>query len=252
MRGVRMGQPNPGQSRVVIDLARLVPFSAQTEGSNLTISFTASGVVGNPGCASTGHESPCSRKLVTITCSGNAASGLADGRTWGLRAPPMEPPAPPSHKIARRLRQQPAACFAGKKYTGDPISVNLKDVDLKDFFRLIHEISGLNVVLDPSVRGTVTLVLDEVPWDQALDIVLRNNGLTKEIDGNVLRIATQDTLKREADQRRDLVKAQSDAIETVTVTRVLSYAQANPHGDHAKKVPDASRRCLSRMFVRTP
>jgi type IV pilus assembly protein PilQ len=105
--------------------------------------------------------------------------------------------------------------------------VNLKDVDLKDFFRLIHEISGLNVVLDPSVRGTVTLVLDEVPWDQGLDIVLRNNGLTKEIDGNVLRIATEDTLKKEADQRRELLKAQSDAVETVTVTRVLSYAQAN-------------------------
>ncbi len=105
--------------------------------------------------------------------------------------------------------------------------MNLKDVDLKDFFRLIHEISGLNVVLDPSVHGTVTLVLDEVPWDQGLDIVLRNNGLTKEIDGNVLRIATQETLKREADQRRDLLKAQTDSIETVTVTRVLSYAKAD-------------------------
>jgi len=109
-------------------------------------------------------------------------------------------------------------------------------VDLKDFFRLIHEISGLNVVLDPSVRGTVTLVLDEVPWDQALDIVLRNNGLTKEIDGNVLRIATQETLKHEADQRRDLVKAQSDAVDTVTVTRVLSYAQANTMVTTLKKV----------------
>jgi len=60
-----------------------------------------------------------------------------------------------------------------------------------------------------------------------LDIVLRNNGLNQEIDGNVLRIATQDTLKREADQRRDLLKAQSDAIETVTATRVLSYAKAD-------------------------
>jgi len=100
-------------------------------------------------------------------------------------------------------------------------------VDLKDFFRLIHEISGLNVVLDPAVRGTVTLVLDEVPWDQGLDIVLRNNGLTKEIDGNVLRIATQDTLKREADQRRELIKAQMDSIDLVTSTRVLSYAKAD-------------------------
>ena len=83
------------------------------------------------------------------------------------------------------------------------------------------------MVLDPSVRGNVTLVLDEVPWDQALDIVLRNNGLTKEIDGNVLRIATQSTLRQEADQRRDLIKSQTDAIEPITVTRVLSYANAN-------------------------
>ena len=82
--------------------------------------------------------------------------------------------------------------------------MNLKDVDLKDFFRLIHEISGLNVVLDPSVHGTVTLVLDEVPWDQALDIVLRNNGLAKEIDGNVLRIATQETPRKEAQDQSAL------------------------------------------------
>ncbi len=124
------------------------------------------------------------------------------------------------------MPQQAATVSPDKKYTGEPISVNLKDVDLKDFFRLIHEISGLNVVLDPAVHGTVTLVLDEVPWDQGLDIVLRNNGLTKEIDGNVLRIATQATLKSEADARRELLKAQTDAIEPVTVTRVLSYAQA--------------------------
>ncbi len=50
----------------------------------------------------------------------------------------------------------------GPKYTGEPISVNLKDVDLKDFFRLIHEISGLNVVLDPEVKGTLTIVLDAI------------------------------------------------------------------------------------------
>src|SRR5229473_4303067 len=69
------------------------------------------------------------------------------------------------------------SALVGPKYTGEPISVNLKDVDLKDFFRLIHEISGLNVVLDPNVHGSLTIVLDDVPWDQALDIVLKNNDL---------------------------------------------------------------------------
>ncbi len=120
--------------------------------------------------------------------------------------------------------QAPAA--VGPKYTGEPISVNLKDVDLKDFFRLIHEISGLNVVLDPNVHGTLTVVLDDVPWDQALDIVLKNNDLARELEGNVLRIATVDTLKKEADGRRAQVEAEALAVEKVSVTRFLSYAHA--------------------------
>jgi type IV pilus assembly protein PilQ len=120
--------------------------------------------------------------------------------------------------------QQPAV--TGPKYTGEPISVNLKDVDLKDFFRLIHEISGLNVVLDPNVHGTLTVVLDDVPWDQALDIVLKNNDLARELEGNVLRIATVDTLKREADSRRAQIESEALAVEKVSVTRFLSYAKA--------------------------
>src|SRR6266849_8166304 len=115
---------------------------------------------------------------------------------------------------------------AAAKYTGEPISVNLKDVDLRDFFRLIHEISGLNVVIDPAVKGNLTIVLDDVPWDQALDIVLKNNSLDKQLDGNVLRVATKDTLKKEAVENRDLAKAQAEAADVVTTTRVLSYAKA--------------------------
>ncbi len=118
------------------------------------------------------------------------------------------------------------AASSGPKYTGEPISVNLKDVDLKDFFRLIHEISGLNVVLDPNVHGTLTIVLDDVPWDQALDIVLKNNDLARELEGNVLRIATVDTLKHEADARRAQIESETLAVEKVSVTRFLSYAKA--------------------------
>jgi type IV pilus assembly protein PilQ len=123
-----------------------------------------------------------------------------------------------------QMSQQGVA--AGPRYTGEPISVNLKDVDLKDFFRLIHEISGLNVVLDPNVHGTLTIVLDDVPWDQALDIVLKNNDLARELEGNVLRIATVDTLKKEADARRAQIESEALAVEKVSVTRFLSYAKA--------------------------
>lgn len=116
-------------------------------------------------------------------------------------------------------------CNTGR-YTGEPISVNLKDVDLKDFFRLIHEISGLNVVLDPGVNGTLTIVLDDVPWDQALAIVLQNNSLQCQLNGNVLRIALPDTLRKEADAIRATQEAQALAVDRVTVTRYLSYGTA--------------------------
>jgi type IV pilus assembly protein PilQ len=142
-----------------------------------------------------------------------------------------------ANKLAASTAQAPAsnAPTAPGKYTGEPISVNLKDVDLRDFFRLIHEISGLNVVLDPAVKGTLTIVLDEVPWDQALDIVLQNNGLDKQLNGNVLRIATRNTLKTEAETQRDLEKAQAEAISPTTTTRVLSYAKASTLATTLKK-----------------
>jgi type IV pilus assembly protein PilQ len=116
--------------------------------------------------------------------------------------------------------------ISSAKYTGEPISVNLKDVDLKDFFRLIHEISGLNVVLDPNVKGALTIVLDDVPWDQALDIVLKNNELARQLDGNVLRIATVETLRHEAESRRAEQEAEALAVDKQTVTRFLSYAHS--------------------------
>src|SRR5579859_7975295 len=116
-------------------------------------------------------------------------------------------------------------CTTGR-YTGEPFGMNFKDLDLKDFFRLIHEISGLNVVLDPSVHGSVTIVLDDVPWDQALAIVLDNNGLACTLQGNVLRIATLDTMKTEAEARRAQQEAQALAVPKQTITRYLSYGHA--------------------------
>jgi len=126
----------------------------------------------------------------------------------------------------QKVQAAQAPAITGPKYTGEPISVNLEDVDLKDFFRLIHEISGLNVVLDPNVKGTLTIVLDDVPWDQALDIVLKNNDLSRQLEGNVLRIATVETMRKEAESRRAQIEAEALAVDKVTVTRFLSYAHS--------------------------
>ena len=112
-------------------------------------------------------------------------------------------------------------------YTGEPISLNLKDVDLKDFFRLIHEISGLNILVDPNVTGSVTTVLDNVPWDQALDIVLKDNGLGEVLQGNILRIARLDTLIAEQETANRMAAARLESAPLVTVFRPLNYAKAS-------------------------
>ena len=163
-----------------------------------------------------------------------SAALQAQGAQTG--AAPFQPAVNMAAEQKAQSAQQPI--LAAPKYTGEPISVNLKDVDLKDFFRLIHEISGLNVVLDPNVKGTLTIVLDDVPWDQALDIVLKNNDLDRQLDGNVLRIATLETLKTEADDRRKARDAEALAVDKVTITRFLGYA-------HSKDVVPTVKKFLS-------
>ena len=105
----------------------------------------------------------------------------------------------------------------------------MKDVDLKDFFRLIHEISGLNILVDANVTGSVTTVLDNIPWDQALDIVLRDNSLGKVLEGNVLRIARLDTLTGEQETANKLAAGRIDAAPMVTIFRPVNYASAQNH-----------------------
>jgi type IV pilus secretin PilQ/predicted competence protein len=258
VRRVRLGQSRPDQVRVVIDLASAAPFKVEKQNEALLVEFSDPGQSAAtrsvaPGVKSTAKpdqvaaETAAAKKgsqqsfRLPPTLTGNAGLASPAGQTInpgtinagavlsGVSSASSGGQVTATPAVATASQPPVATPVAApvRGYTGEAISVNLKDVDLKDFFRLIHEISGLNVVLDPSVRGSVTLVLDEVPWDQALDIVLRNNGLSKELDGNVLRIATKDTLKREANDERDLIKAEAEAVDPVTVTRILSYAKAS-------------------------
>ncbi len=156
----------------------------------------------------------------SVTPEALRAERAAQMLTVGKDASPSEGQgAPPANPSSPSEEAKPL-------YTGEPISLNLKDVDLKDFFRLIHEISGLNIIIDPNVTGSVTLVLDSVPWDQALEIVLKDNGLGKVMEGNVLRIAKITTLTAEQDAQTKLAAARMDAAPLVTIFRPVNYAKA--------------------------
>jgi type IV pilus assembly protein PilQ len=273
VRGVRLGQFRPDVARVVVDLTAAATYQILREGPAVVISFdmqpespvdapVATTTIASQDVAqqrSNFHYDLSAPRVVPVRTSKKVSNRVPRFALPGELTQPSfvlasfsakdEPARPVAAQEAAQQAMaqagnaaatvaatpQAAAPAAPSRYTGEPISVNLKDVDLRDFFRLIHEISGLNVVLDPQVKGTLTIVLDEVPWDQALDIVLQNNGLDKQLHGNVLRIATLDTIKKEAETARDVRKAENDAQEMITVTRVLSYAKADTLKDTLKK-----------------
>src|SRR5260221_9693887 len=81
------------------------------------------------------------------------------------------------------------------------------------------------MVIDPAVNGTVDVALRDVPWDQALDIILRANKLGYSVDGTIVRIAPNNVLKAEEDERKALLDAQTDASQLGTMQRQLRYAK---------------------------
>lgn len=113
-----------------------------------------------------------------------------------------------------------------RQYFGDPIDMSLRDADVVETLRSFAKISGLNIVIQPNVSGRVTVELEGVPWDQALEQILRINRLGYEIEGNILRIATLDDLSKEAQVRQQLVQAQALAVPLLTVMKRLSYTNA--------------------------
>ena len=116
---------------------------------------------------------------------------------------------------------------AQSQFTGEPISLDLKDADIKDVFRTISQLTGLNIVIDPEVRGTVTVQLEDVPWDQALDLILKQNSLGYVLENNIMRIATTAKLQAEESDRARLAEARQAAEPTRTVIKKLSYAKAS-------------------------
>jgi len=111
-------------------------------------------------------------------------------------------------------------------FNGEPLSLNLKDADIKDVLRTFAELTGLNIAVDPGVSGAVTVDFVDVPWDQALDLILRQNGLTFTIEGNVMRIGTVERIAAEATATRRLEEEERLKVQLTTLSFKLSYARA--------------------------
>jgi len=137
-------------------------------------------------------------------------------------------PAQPSTAVRQPPTQPEIGTPRGgdRKFTGHPVSLDFQGADLRAVLRTFAEISGLNIVIDPAVQGTVDVALRDVPWDQALDIILAANKLGYIIDGTIVRIAPLTVLADEQSQRRKVTEEQALAGELRVLTHKLSYAKA--------------------------
>lgn len=243
-------QPSP-VSRVVFDLSAPSAPAIERTATGLLVRFGASAAAvpaaSAPAVAAAPAPEPTPAPAPAVAATPTPAPAASDVEAY---AAPAAPAAPAAASVAdfEAADVQPAAATgtepvaepkslpsiaagqtltgAKKQYFGEPISLDLKDADVREVLRSFAKISGLNVVIQPGVRGTVTVSLDSVPWDQALEIILKTNNLGYELDGNIMRIAPVTVLEQEARRSQALAQAQSLSIPLRTVVKRLSYSTA--------------------------
>ncbi len=113
-----------------------------------------------------------------------------------------------------------------KTYTGDPISLDFQDVPVRQVLQIIAQVNGFNLVTTDTVTGNVTISLSGVPWDQALDMILRVKGLDKRLEGNILLIAPTEVVTARETQALQSKKQVSDLAPLSTVNISVNYAKA--------------------------
>jgi type IV pilus assembly protein PilQ len=138
---------------------------------------------------------------------------------------PAEVASPP---LAPQDAASKGSLTIGKKeelrYTGEKISLDFQNADINDILRLIAEVSGLNIIAGPDVKGTVTTRMVDVPWDQALDIILKINGLDQEREENIIRVAPLQRFTNERQERLRAEEAERKVEPLVTQLLPINYA----------------------------
>lgn len=120
-------------------------------------------------------------------------------------------------------------------YSGRRVSFEFKDIDIHNLLRVIAEVSKRNIVVADDVRGSITIRLRNVPWDQALDLILKTKGLGKEVTGNIIRIAPLKQIQAEQEQAAKAALAREEAMPLRVRIIPVNYALAN---DVESKVKD--------------
>jgi len=171
-----------------------------------------------------------SRVIVELTRAPHANGGRgqevkmqvipAAAQVSPLPSPPDQPPKPPETAPSGKSSAPPPV------YTGQRISLDFQQIEIVDLLRLLSEVSGFNIITSPDVTARVTTRMVNVPWDQALEVILKTHGLGKEVEGTVIRVAPLERLRKERDEALQAKRTVEELEPPVTRTLQLNYARA--------------------------
>jgi len=210
VRQARIGQHrDPMKVRVVIDLKKAVKHTVDERGKRLTVRLARAQAA--PPAPAAATPPPVSQPAATAP----AAESVA---TPAVPAPPVPVAPVPVASGGKTLGVE--------GYTGQKISLDFQDAEVSNILRLIADVSGLNMVVGEEVKGKVTLKLFNVPWDQALDIVLKSKGLGQVREGNIIRIDANANIAKQQDEAAKAKEAQVKAEDLKTLIIPINYAKA--------------------------
>jgi type IV pilus assembly protein PilQ len=195
---------------IVIELRETVPYLVKQTDNIIKVDFSASSIPPRP------YEDgklPAWKKVLAEPATGYSAQFEKKAGNLRVSSEAREERkfASGELKLAKEemsLQERLAGVAPAQRYNGEKIALDFYDTDIKNVFRIIREISGKNFAIDKNVTGKVTLTLDKpVPWDQVLDLVLKMNQLGMTMEGDIVRIATLNTLVQEEKLRQAKFKS---------------------------------------------
>jgi type IV pilus assembly protein PilQ len=168
-----------------------------------------------------------STRLVINTNGNNDSLAYQTGNEYVIEVTPKRTAVAASSKPGFQGRAAGAVTgAAGQRYTGKPVTFNFQDVPVRTILQLIADESNLNIVAADTVTGNLTLRLVNVPWDQALDVVLRSKSLDKRRDGNVVWVGPQKELADYEQAKEDARIALETRSETISEYIAINYGNA--------------------------
>jgi len=223
---VRVGQHGaPEQKvRIVLDLTKTMEYTVTPEGNTLVVAM-------NIAAAPKAEEKPQERATAQSQEAATAVTEKAIKETPEAAAPVAAAATQEKEQERAEARPKPSAgeisvVMGAKKFGGRRISLDLQDADLVNVLRLFGELANLNMILSPDVKGKVTVRLVNIPWDQAMEIILKMNGLGYGIEDNILRIASMSALAKEADDELRTKEARKKAEDLITRIIPVNYSTA--------------------------